>query len=246
MTKPASSDVAFQTMGDTAFSVEFATKVDRAANAKVMALHRALRAAALPGVVEAIPSFGALVIQYDPLLGSRAELQAAVEAILPGLKPSQETGRLWCLPVCYDADLAPDLAEVAERCKLTPAEVVRGHAGGRYFIYMLGFMPGLAYMGGLAENLQLPRRSAPRLKVPQGSVAIAEAMTTIYPWESPGGWHLIGRTPVRLFEQNRAQPILFAAGDEVTFRAVERREFDAIAAAVAAGGFDHGKLEVAP
>ncbi len=246
MNQTALSDVAFQNMGDTAFSVEFATKVDRAANARVMALHRALRSAALPGVIEAIPSFGALVIQYDPLLTSRAVLQEAVAAMLPGLKPSQAAGRLWCLPVCYDADLAPDLADVAERCKLSPQAVIQGHAGGRYFIYMLGFMPGLAYMGGLAENLQLPRRSAPRLKVPQGSVAIAEAMTTIYPWESPGGWHLIGRTPVRLFDQNRPAPILFAAGDEVTFRPVARGEFDAITAQVAAGSFNYAGLELAP
>ncbi|MEL3889796.1 5-oxoprolinase subunit PxpB [Ferrovibrio sp. MS7] len=236
--------VVFQTMGDTAFSVEFATKVDRAANARVMALHRMLAAAALPGVIEAIPSFGALVIQYDPLSTSRAGLQQAVEAMLPQLKPEAAAGRLWSIPCCYDAEFAPDLAEVAERRGLKPADVVQGHSQGRYFIYMLGFMPGLAYMGGLSETLQLPRRSAPRLKVPQGSVAIAEAMTTIYPWESPGGWHLIGRTPVRLFEQHRPEPILFAAGDEVTFRAVSRAEFDKIAAEVAAGRFNHGSLKV--
>ncbi len=237
--------IVFQTMGDTAFSVEFATKVDRAANARVMALHRAVAQAALPGVIEAIPSFGALVIQYDPLNASRADLQAAVEAMLPALKPEAAAGRLWSIPCCYEADFAPDLAEVAERRGLSPADVIQGHAGGRYFIYMLGFMPGLAYMGGLAESLQLPRRSAPRLKVPQGSVAIAEAMTTIYPWESPGGWHLIGRTPVKLFEQHRPEPILLAAGDEVTFRPVSRAEYDRIAAEVTAGRFDHGTLRVA-
>lgn len=244
MSTAQSSTVAFQTMGDTAFSVEFATQVDRSANARVMALRHALREAALPGVIEAIPSFGALVVQYDPLLTNRASLQGAVEAMLPGLKPQAGAGRLWCLPVCYDSDLAPDLQDVAERCKLTPAEVIAGHASGRYFIYMLGFMPGLAYMGGLDDRLQLPRRSAPRLKVPQGSVAIAEAMTTIYPWESPGGWHLIGRTPVRLFDQGREEPILFAAGDDVTFRAVSRKEYDAMAADVAASRFDHGALEL--
>ncbi len=246
MQKAENSAVAFQTMGDTAFSVEFATKVDRAANARVMALRHALREAALPGVIEAIPSFGALVVQYDPLIADRASLQAKLEAMLPGLKPQAGAGRLWCLPVCYDADLAPDLTDVAERCKLTPAEVITGHTAGRYFIYMLGFMPGLAYMGGLDDRLQLPRRSAPRLKVPQGSVAIAEAMTTIYPWESPGGWHLIGRTPVRLFDQGREEPILFAAGDDVTFRAVSRKDFDAIASDVAANRFDHGALELKP
>src|SRR3546814_16295764 len=107
------------------------------------------------------------------------------------------------LPVCYDPAVAPDLLDVAGRCKLTPEEVAARHAGGRYFVYMLGFMPGLAYMGGLDAALQLPRRREPRLKVPQGSVAIAESMTKIYPWESPGGWHLIGRTPLTLFDAGR-------------------------------------------
>ncbi|MBX3455439.1 5-oxoprolinase subunit PxpB [Ferrovibrio sp.] len=231
--------------GDTGFGVAFGDGVDRAVNARVMALHAAIGDAGLAGVIETIPSFGTLFVQYDPLQTSRADLEGAVRAMLPGLQATAHQGRLWRIPVCYDADLAPDLADVAERCKMKPDQVIARHAAGTFFIYMLGFMPGLAYMGGLDETLQLPRRSSPRVKVPQGSVAIAETMTTIYPWESPGGWHLIGRTPIRLFDAARAAPILYGAGDEVRFQPVSRQDYDTLAARVSAGSFDHAALELA-
>lgn len=233
-----------RSFGDTGFSVEFGEGIDRGVNAMVMALHAALRDADLSGVVETIPSFRALLVQYDPLIASRAGLEEKVRAMLPGLKPQARAGRLWRLPVCYAPDFGPDLAEVAERCKLTPDEVIAKHTSGRFFVYMLGFMPGLAYMGGLDAGLHLPRRSSPRTKVPQGSVAIAESMTTIYPWESPGGWHLIGRTPLKLFEAAREEPILLAAGDEVTFAPVTADDYAAMLARVEAGQFDYAALQV--
>ena len=231
--------------GDTGFSVEFGEGIDRDVNAMVMALHAALADAALPGVVETIPSFRALLVAYDPLVASRADLEARVRALLPDLKPLAQAGRLWRLPVCYDPQVAPDLAEVAERCKLAPEEVAARHAGGRYFVYMLGFMPGLAYMGGLEAALQLPRRREPRLKVPPGSVAIAESMTTIYPWESPGGWHLIGSTPLRMFDPRRDEPSLLGAGDEMTCTAISFSEYEAMQADIEAGRFDYAALRVA-
>jgi len=231
--------------GDTGFGVAFGDGVDRAVNAQVMALHAVIAAAALPGVIETIPSFGTLFVQYDPLQTSRADLEFAVRGMLPHLQAKAHQGRLWRIPVCYEGELAPDLPDVAERCKQSPEDVIARHQAGTFFIYMLGFMPGLAYMGGLDESLQLPRRASPRLKVPQGSVAIAETMTTIYPWESPGGWHLIGRTPVRLFDAERSAPILYGAGDEVRFQRITRADYDALAAKVAAGGFDHATLELA-
>lgn len=235
-----------RSFGDTGFSVEFGEGIDRAVNAQVMALHAALAEAGLPGVVETIPSFRALLIQYDPLLATRAELETAVRAMLPDLKAEQRSGRLWRLPVCYAPDFAPDLDEVAERCGMDREAVIGLHGGGRFFVYMLGFMPGLAYMGGLDAKLHLPRRSSPRLKVPQGSVAIAESMTTIYPWESPGGWHLIGRTPLKLFDAARDEPILLAAGDEVTYRAISAEDYAAMLAQVEAGSFDYAALQVTP
>ncbi|MFC3674801.1 5-oxoprolinase subunit PxpB [Ferrovibrio xuzhouensis] len=233
-----------RSFGDTGFSVEFGEGIDRQVNAMVMALHAALAEAALPGVVETIPSFRALLVAYDPLIASRAGLEAQVRAMLPDLKAQSRAGQLWQLPVCYAPEVAPDLLDVAGRCKLAPEEVAARHAGGRYFVYMLGFMPGLAYMGGLDAALQLPRRKEPRLKVPQGSVAIAESMTTIYPWESPGGWHLIGRTPLKLFDAARDEPILLGAGDEMTCQAISLAEYEAMLAAVEAGRFEYAALRV--
>lgn len=233
-----------RSFGDTGFSIEFGEGIDRAVNAQVMALHAALRDAKPDGVIETIPSFRALLVQYDPLIATRAGLEALIRAMLPDLKATSSVGRLWRLPVCYAADLAPDLAEVAERCKLSPEDVVARHCGSRFFVYMLGFMPGLAYMGGLDDALHLPRRKEPRVKVPAGSVAIAESMTTIYPWDSPGGWHLIGRTPLKLFDAARAEPILLGAGDEVTFRAIAADEYAAMLAQIESGSFDYAALQV--
>jgi len=234
-----------RSFGDTGFSVEFGEGIDRGINALVMALHSALADLRPAGLVETIPSFRALLVQYDPLIASRADLEAQVRGLLDGLKPQQRAGRLWRLPVCYTADLAPDLTEVAERCKLTPEQVIATHIGGRYFVYMLGFMPGLAYMGGLDAALYLPRRKEPRTKVPQGSVAIAESMTTIYPWESPGGWHLLGRTPLKLFDAARPEPILLGAGDEVTYFAISADDYAAMQRRVDDGSFDYAALKVA-
>lgn len=233
-----------RSFGDTGFSVEFGEGIDRGINALVMALHAALTDTRPAGLVETIPSFRALLVQYDPLITSRADLESHVRGLLDGLKPQQRAGRLWRLPVCYAEEFALDLQEVAQNCKLTQQKVIQVHTGGRYFVYMLGFMPGLAYMGGLDAALHLPRRSSPRTKVPQGSVAIAESMTTIYPWESPGGWHLLGRTPLRLFDAARAEPILLSAGDEVTYFAVSTNDYAAMLRQVEDGSFDYAALKV--
>lgn len=234
--------------GDTAFAVQFGTGVERAVNARVMALHKtiafACRAGKLPGLTETVPTFRSLLVHYDPLATSRATLEPLVMAMAEQAGDHQAAGRRWRIPVCYEGELAPDLAEVAQRCKLDEASVIALHAGTIFFAYMLGFMPGFAYLGGLPKQLSLPRRSEPRLRVPQGSVSIAGEMAAIYPWESPGGWHLIGRTPIALFDLRRPEPILWAAGDEAQFFAIERTRYDGIAAQVAAGSFDHGALEV--
>lgn len=240
-----SSYPQIRSFGDTAFSVEFGEGIDRGVNAMVMALHAALADLKPAGLVETIPSFRALLVNYDPLLTSRADLEKQVRDLFAGLKPQQRAGRLWRLPVCYTREeFGPDLKEVAERCKVTPEQVIATHTGGRYFVYMLGFMPGLAYMGGLDASLHLPRRSSPRTKVPQSSVAIAESMTTIYPWESPGGWHLLGRTPLRLFDAARSEPILLAAGDEVTYVAISTDDYAAMTRQVEQGSFDYAALQV--
>ncbi|MEO8558020.1 MAG: 5-oxoprolinase subunit PxpB [Rhodospirillales bacterium] len=232
--------------GDSAFVVEFGDTIDRPTNARVMALHRAIGQAQLKGVIETIPTFRSLMVQYDPIHTSRAELEAPVLALAERDTTTAAAGRRWRIPVCYDGELAPDLDDVATRTKLSREQVIAAHLGATFFAYVLGFMPGFAYLGGLPKELELPRRTEPRVRVPKNSVAIAQALTAIYPWESPGGWHLIGRTPIELFDLRRAHPILWSAGDEAVFARINRAQFDAIAAQVAAGSFDSAALEVKP
>lgn len=229
--------VRYLAAGDTALTVEFGDTVERRVSALVLALFGRLSAAGLSGLLEAVPTLRSLTIHYDPNLTSAAELARSLAPLLEGLEAVPLAGRQWVIPACYAPELAPDLEEVARRTQLTQQEVVRVHAAETYRVYMLGFLPGYPYMGDLPIALRLPRRQSPRVAVPAGSVAIATTLTAIYPLESPGGWHLIGRTPVRLFDPARDPAVLLAPGDEVRFRPVERAEFDELEAASRAGSW---------
>ncbi len=183
------------------------------------------------------------MVTYDPLATSRAELQPRVDALVARGLPAGMKSRQVMLPCCYDdREFAPDLEEVAERTKKTPDEVIAAHLASPFKVYVLGFMPGLAYVAGLEPSLFLPRRSQPRVRVPRSSVAIAMDMTTIYPFENPGGWHLIGRTPLWMFDQRREQPVFLAPGDQLSFQRIDRKTYDRIARDVEAGAFDWSSL----
>ena len=228
--------IRFLASGDTALVVEFGDVIDRHVSEQVLGLAGRLRGAALPGVVELLPTFRSLMVHYDPVRISGADLRSAIAALLTGeTAPGQ--AKLWRVPVCYEGELAPDLAEVAAATGLHPREVVALHAKTRYHVYMVGFLPGYPYMGDLPARLVLPRRADPRVRVPPGAVAIATTMTAIYPLESPGGWHLIGTTPIRIFDAAWEQPALFAPGDAVAFEPVDRRSFDALQDAVRRGAY---------
>lgn len=236
--------VRYLSCGDTAFSVEFGNEISPEINGRVMALHAAIGQAKVAGVVETVPSMRALMVCYDPLATSRAELEPAIEGLIARGLPTDMKTRQVTIPCCYDdAEFAPDLAEVAERTKKkSKEEVIALHLASRFKVYVLGFMPGLAYIAGLEKSLYLPRRSQPRVRVPRSTVAIAMDMTTIYPFESPGGWHLIGRTPLWMFDQRREQPVFLAPGDSLSFQRIDRKTFDRIAREVEAGMFDWAKL----
>ncbi|HXC91921.1 MAG TPA: 5-oxoprolinase subunit PxpB [Stellaceae bacterium] len=238
--------VRFLSVGDRALAVEFGDAVDRGLSRRVLRLERALRAARLAGVVESVPSFRSLLVHYDPLAASRADLEAAIAGLLGRDADAAATTRLWRIPVCYAGELAPDLDEVARLTGHTPAEVASLHSSVRYHVYMLGFLPGFPYLGDLPAGLALPRRADPRVRVPAGSIAIATSLTAIYPYESPGGWHLIGATPVRLFDQARTPPALLAAGDAVRFEPIDLDAFAAIGRAVADGGYPLDSVPMAP
>lgn len=232
--KPA---VKYLSCGDTALAVEFGDRVDRALSAMVVALARRVEEARLSGVVETVPTFRSLLIHYSPLRTSASRLRTQIDALLTTGAGEPGTGRLWRVPACYEGDLAPDLGEVARRSGLTRSEVITTHTAQRYYVYMLGFLPGFPYMGDLPEPLRLPRRESPRVKVPAGSVSIALNMTAVYSFQSPGGWHLIGRTPVCLFDTRRMPPALLQPGDAVCFDAVSRTEFHSISTDLGRGAY---------
>ena len=227
----------FLSAGDRALVVEFGDHIDRALSEEVLRLAASLRAVELLGVVETVPTFRSLMVHYDPLVTSRAELEGAIASLLDRAPEPRAAATLWRVPVCYQDEFAPDLPEVARLTRLAPGEVVTLHSSVRYHVYMLGFLPGFPYMGDLPAALALPRRADPRVRVPAGSVSIATSLTAIYPYESPGGWHLIGTTPVRLFDIERASPALLAPGDAVLFEPIDAGAFAAIKTAVGSGEY---------
>ena len=227
----------FLSGGDRALVVEFGDRVDRGLSKRVLRLDAIIHADPPAGIVETVPTFRSLTVYYDPLLTSRAELQRSIGALLEVAETRRSGARLWQVPVCYEGEFAPDLADVARLTGLTPGEVVTLHSGTQFHVYMLGFLPGFPYMGDLPAQLELPRRADPRLRVPAGSISIATSLTSIYPYESPGGWHLIGATPIRMFDPERPEPALFAAGDAVRFQPIDAAAFASIRQTVDDGGY---------
>ena len=229
--------------GDAAFTVEFGDTVDPALLAAVHALDQAIAraqgAGELPGLIETMPTFRSLTVFFDPLLTGRAELIGALRPLFDAAEHAPPVeGRRWRLPVCYEGEAGPDLADTAAAAGITVDEVISLHSGTEFRVYMLGFLPGFPFMGDLPERLRLPRRSEPRVRVPAGSVAIAGGLTAIYPWESPGGWHLLGRCPVRLFDAGRDSPSLLAVGDRVRFEPVSTADYQRLDAAMQAREID--------
>ena len=226
----------FLPSGDTALVVEFGDRIDRGLSAAVIGLAERIRVADLGGITETVPTFRSLLVHYDPLATSAERLTGQISGLIAGLigdrAAAQAATRLWRIPACHEAGFAPDLAVVAATTGLTPDEVIALHGAERYHVYMVGFVAGFPYLGDLSEALRLPRRETPRVKVPAGSVAIAAGMTAVYPYESPGGWHLIGRTPAPLFDARAEPPALLWPGDAVLFEPIPKAEFERIARAV--------------
>ena len=219
-------------LGDCAVYVEFSKTLDLEVNSAVQRLAAMLYGRALPWVRDIVPALGGLAIHFDPdhaqVHGDAmsAALNVVSECLKQGLPKEAEATRTVEVPVCYEAEFAPDLTEVAAAAKVTPDEAVALHAASEFRVLMIGFAPGHAYMGGLNPKLAVPRRAAPRPIVPAGSVAIANDQTVVYPYAISGGWNIIGRTPLVVFDARRERPSLFAAGDRVRFRAVSGAEFE--------------------
>ncbi len=217
----------FLLMGDRGLLLEFGDEVSQEVNEKVRRMAIAVQKAKVEGIVEQIPTYRSLLILYQPLIIPLAQLKKRLESIEERLEespfPQPDTTRI---PVVYGGAFGPDLEYVARHHRISPDAVSRLHCSRTYLVYMIGFMPGFPYMGELPEKLVTPRLKTPRLSVPAGSVAIAQKQTGIYPMESPGGWQIIGRTPLKLFDPRENPPVLLQMGDRVQFYPISEEEYN--------------------
>lgn len=204
-------------LSDSACLVRLGDQIDPAVNRRVHALAALIEAAPLPGVIETVPAYATLLVHFDPRIVAYATVADWIEGLADQAADIPRTPRRIQVPVRYGGKNGPDLSLVAASTGLTPVQVVRIHTGTEYTVYMMGFTPGFPYLGRLDPRLALPRLETPRTRVPAGTVAIAGEQTGIYPLDSPGGWHLIGRTSLLLFDPSAEMPFLFAPGDLVTF-----------------------------
>jgi KipI family sensor histidine kinase inhibitor len=200
---------------DSSILLPLGDHIDPALNRRAHDLAARLAAHPFDGVLETVPAYASLTVHYDPLVRTHAEVAEWLASHLAAETESiPNPTQIIEIPVIYDG---PDLAFVAEHCKLSIPEVIHLHSAAEYTVYMMGFLPGFPYLGGLPEQLHVPRRTSPRTHVPSGSVAIAGAQAGIYPQESPGGWQLLGRTDTPLCDPQREPPFLLAPGDKVRF-----------------------------
>ncbi len=228
----------FLPCGDLALSVELGEDINRVVNARVLALEYLIQQKRLGGVTETVPSYRSLLVYYDPLAVGWDELTKSLHALWREARPEiLPPARTVEVPCCYGGDLGFELAAAAEKIGLPADEVARLHASADYYVYFVGFTPGLPYMTGMPERLHIPRLVQPRTKTPPGSVSIGGIQCCIYSVESPGGFWVLGRTPLSLYDHAAADPILLRAGDHVRFRMIDRVEYDAITAAVTEGAY---------
>jgi len=220
----------FVPAGDSALIVEMADTIDVATNTQVLALANRLRAADLPGVRDIVPTFATVAIHFDPLRTDfeALEREIAQQASRPLLRNNGQRVPIR-VPVAYGGSFGPDLAAVASFADLTEREAIALHSGAIYRVFMLGFLPGFAYMGSVDARIASPRRAVPRTSVPAGSVGIAGRQTGIYPIGSPGGWQIVGRTPMILFDLTREDPFLFHPGDSVQFFPIDHTAWERFA-----------------
>jgi inhibitor of KinA len=248
----AVSPVRLLPLGDTAWTIEFGDSIDPALHARVLGLAQAVEQAisgavdsAFSAIVDVVPTFRSLTVHFNPLLCDGQHLGRALLCLAETAGATCKAGRQWSIPVCFDDDFAPDLNALAQSKGMAREAVIALMTGASFQVYMIGFMPGFPYMGGLPQALEMPRLSSPRKAVPARSLAVTGAMCAVYPWESPGGWRLLGRTPVPMFSvADKGAPALLEPGDRVRWQAIERPQFLAMETALAAGALARASFQV--
>jgi len=220
-------------LGDAAVLVSFADHLDLAINSRIQALAQAISRRRPPWVRDVVPALGSLAVHVDPVALDFADPIEPVRDLLAqclddASGPARPRTRVQ-VPICYDDPFGLDLDDISRQTGLTVDEVIQGHLDSDFQVLMVGFAPGHPYLGGLSPRLSVPRRSAPRVRMPCGAVAIANAQCVVYPFEIPGGWSVVGQTPLRPFDAGRERPSLFEPGDQVQFRRISQQEFTTIA-----------------
>lgn len=232
------SEVKIVPHGDASMLVEWGAVIDPKINQKITGLVSLFKDQKIEGVIDFIPAFSSLLINYDPRIIAFRRLKKITEDLLTiEISNNQLKKRIFEIPVCYGGEYGPDIEFIAKNAQLTKEELIQIHSGTDYLIYMLGFLPGFSYLGGLDDRIHTPRLNNPRKAIPAGSVGIGGSQTGIYPLESPGGWQLLGRTPIKTYDPEREEPILFEAGDYIRFVPVDQATYQEIEAAVEAGDY---------
>lgn len=233
------SEISILTAGDSSLLIQFGNEISPEINQRIKATVQLMREQHIEGVLDVIPAFCSLLINYDPRVISYSEITKRIRKLLKvEMKAEDEKKKVFEIPVCYGGKYGPDLAYIAEHAGMTEEEVIALHSSKDYLIYMLGFLPGFCYLGGLDERLHTPRLATPRIKIDAGSVGIGGSQTGIYPMDSPGGWQLMGMTPVKTYDPEREVPILVEAGDYIRFVPVDEEEYLRIKELVERGEYE--------
>ena len=234
------SEVRYLVSGDSSVCVEFGNEISPDINRKIRAFKIAVEKSGIPGIVETVPTYRSLLVHYKPeVIGFQAitEKFKSLMGTLDNIEIPPPT--VIEIPVLYGGEMGPDIENVASHNGKTVEEVIKIHTSQEYLIYMIGFIAGFPYLGGMSKEIATPRLKEPRVKIDGGSVGIAGEQTGIYPLDSPGGWQLIGRTPLKLYDAEREKPVLLEAGQYIKFRAISQKEFDETAKAVEDGSYKY-------